>query len=206
MPFSSGTYTPAYNFTTEAGTPPIEIATLDLQLTDIATALSNCILRDGTGATTAATPFAYAINVAAGQSTFYEPYRSINAVKNVATQETASFTGTLVGCTTSPTATFTYSRVGGLVSVCCASGTLQATSNTTGMSITGLPAAIQPTRNQRIAVSLLDAGVTIPGYVLVGASGTLTFAAGSASQLTTGFTNSGTKGIVSSISFTYMLD
>lgn len=54
MPFNgSGTYTVVYNFTTEAASPPIEIAKLDDQFTDMATALSNCILRDGTGLPTA---------------------------------------------------------------------------------------------------------------------------------------------------------
>lgn len=54
MPFNgSGTYTVVYNFTTEAASPPIEIAKLDSQFTDLATALSNCILRDGTGLPTA---------------------------------------------------------------------------------------------------------------------------------------------------------
>lgn len=57
MPFSSGTYTVAVNFTTEAGSPPIEIAKLDQQMQDIATALSLCMLRDGTGTPTAAISF-----------------------------------------------------------------------------------------------------------------------------------------------------
>lgn len=55
MPFSSGTYSVVYSFTTEAASPPIEIAKLDEQFTDVATALSNCVLRDGTGLPTAAT-------------------------------------------------------------------------------------------------------------------------------------------------------
>lgn len=57
MPFSSGTYTVAVDFGTEAASPPIEIALLDQQMADLATALSNCILRDGTGVPTAAIPF-----------------------------------------------------------------------------------------------------------------------------------------------------
>jgi hypothetical protein len=50
MPFNgSGTYSVVYNFVTEAASAPIEIAKLDGQFSDMATALSNCILRDGTG-------------------------------------------------------------------------------------------------------------------------------------------------------------
>ncbi|MDZ7355866.1 MAG: hypothetical protein ONB55_22325 [candidate division KSB1 bacterium] len=54
MPFSSGTFSRIYNWTVEQASPPIEIAKLDTQEEDFATGLSNCILRDGTGAPTAA--------------------------------------------------------------------------------------------------------------------------------------------------------
>ena len=57
MPFSAGTYTVVVNFTTDAASPPIDIGQLDLQMADLATALNNCILRDGTGAPTAAIDF-----------------------------------------------------------------------------------------------------------------------------------------------------
>lgn len=54
MPFGGGTFTLTYSFSTEAAAPPIEIAKLDNQFSDIATGLSNCILRDGTGLPTSA--------------------------------------------------------------------------------------------------------------------------------------------------------
>lgn len=57
MPFSSGSFSVVYNWTTESGAPPIEIAKLDTQHADFATGLSNCILRDGTGLPTSATPW-----------------------------------------------------------------------------------------------------------------------------------------------------
>lgn len=58
MPFSvSGVYSVLIDFATEAASPPIEIAKLDQQMADLATALNNCILRDGTGAPTAAISF-----------------------------------------------------------------------------------------------------------------------------------------------------
>lgn len=57
MAFSGGTYTLLYNWTTEQATPPIEISKLQAQDADMATALSNCILRDGTGIPTATTPW-----------------------------------------------------------------------------------------------------------------------------------------------------
>jgi hypothetical protein len=54
VPLSSGTYSVLINFASESASPPIEIAKLDQQFADIATALSTCILRDGTGNPTAA--------------------------------------------------------------------------------------------------------------------------------------------------------
>jgi hypothetical protein len=59
MPFGGtpAVFSLTYSFTTEAAAPPIEIAKLDTQFQDIATALSACILRDGTGLPTATIPF-----------------------------------------------------------------------------------------------------------------------------------------------------
>lgn len=202
MPFSSGTYTPAYNFITEAGTPPVELTTLDLQMTDIATALSNCILRDGTGVTTAAIPFAYAINIAVGGSTFYESYKGINTAKGVATQDTGSFTATLTGCTTSPTTSVVWSRTGNVVVLNIQS--VSATSNTTACTLTGLPAALQPARAHRCAAMIIDTGTAAMGLVDVHISGTITLFAGAALSAT-GFTNSGTKG-TSVFTIVYSLD
>lgn len=146
----------------------------------------------------------------------YDPYNSINALKSIATFETGAFTGTLTGISNTPqTATFEWSRCGNMVTVNCATGVLQGTSNSNAMTITGLPANIQPARLHRIAVLVIDAGLTIPGYVIVTlASGTMTFAtatgatyaAGTPNIGSAGFTTSGTKGIVPSLSFTYHLD
>jgi hypothetical protein len=57
MAFSGGIYILTYNWTTEAAAPPIEIAKLDTEFAGVATGLSTCILRDGTGLPTAAIPF-----------------------------------------------------------------------------------------------------------------------------------------------------
>ena len=54
MPFSSGTFSRIYNWVNEQLSSPIEISKLDAQEEDFATALNNCILRDGTGLPTAA--------------------------------------------------------------------------------------------------------------------------------------------------------
>lgn len=57
MPFSGGTFNRVYDWTDEQAASPIEISKLDAQEVDIAAGLSNCILRDGTGVPTAATPW-----------------------------------------------------------------------------------------------------------------------------------------------------
>lgn len=58
MPYDgSGTFSRVYDWTDEQAASPIEISKLDEQEVDIALALSNCILRDGTGIPTANTPW-----------------------------------------------------------------------------------------------------------------------------------------------------
>jgi len=68
MSFSSGT------FSLVAGNPVVTATTIDSTvmnntLSDIATGLSTCILKDGTQTTTASVPFAFGLSCAAG-STF----------------------------------------------------------------------------------------------------------------------------------------
>lgn len=58
MPFNgSGSYSVVYTWSTEAGSPPIAISKLDEQDSDMATALSNCITKDGQTTITANIPF-----------------------------------------------------------------------------------------------------------------------------------------------------
>lgn len=57
MPFSSGTFSKIYTWATEQLSPPIAVSKLDEQETDFGTALTNCILRDGTGIPTDHTPW-----------------------------------------------------------------------------------------------------------------------------------------------------
>jgi hypothetical protein len=79
-----------------------------------------------------------------------------------------SFTGTLTGCTTSPTGTFTYTRAGNVVTLQLAAA-LKAASNTTACTITGLPAAIAPTANRQTlgAIYWGDSGQCKLGYVAI---------------------------------------
>jgi hypothetical protein len=124
------------------------------------------------------------------------------------TPDTGTYTGTLVGCTTSPTATVVWSRNGNQVTLYVPA--LSGTSNSTSLSITGsLPAALQPTRSQVIAAAasaITDGGAKVNDVsVSMGAgSSTITFLRGDSSA---GFTNTATsKGVTRNFTFSYLLN
>jgi hypothetical protein len=117
-----------------------------------------------------------------------------NGVSITATTTTA--TGTLTGCTTAPTTTVRWVRIGNIVTGHLDQQT--CTSNTTAFTITGaVPSGYQPARTVDVAAVLSNNG-----------SATLCpleFANGS--QTITGnctFTGSGTKGISVPINFSYI--
>ena len=103
-----------------------------------------------------------------------------------------SYTGTLTGCTTSPTATIKYTKVGRLVNLWLETS-LFATSNTTTCTLTGAPAEIRPSGFNRSGtlVRAVDNGNNAAGYVDIGTDGTITL---NASVSGGAFTASGTKG------------
>lgn len=113
---------------------------------------------------------------------------------------------TLTGCTTSPSAEFHWRIYGDdlvhlALAATASSGTLSATSNTTAMTLTGLPSEIIPVTDVVVPCHALDngAGVFAMAFVGVGSS-TVRLDRGvvSGTALTnssTGWTNSGTKGI-----------
>ena len=132
--------------------------------------------------------------------TQYEPQFGVNAEANVVTNTTGTFTGTLTGCTTTPTATFNWTRNGNIVYLDCNTG-LTATSNSTAMTVTGLPAAITPARSVSSICRVEDNGAIVVGVALVSGT-TITFGNG----VTGGtFTTSGTKGIGGNWSYWYPL-
>jgi hypothetical protein len=107
------------------------------------------------------------------------------------TQASGSFTGTLTGCVTSPTATVQWRRSGSLVTLTVNAG-LTATSNANGMTITGMPVEIRPTQTVTYLTRVTDNGNIGHGVVIVGTGGTLTFGNGITGAT---FTTSGTKGL-----------
>lgn len=113
-----------------------------------------------------------------------------------------SFTATLTGCTTSPTGTVYYARNGRQVTLHFPA--LSATSNAATMTVTGLPAHLQPSRSQYLSYPLAtdNSAVRYEPYCLVsGGSGTIAFGI---TGLSSGWTTSGTKGIYTA-SVTYLL-
>ena len=111
-------------------------------------------------------------------------------MKDLIAPPIGSFTGTLTGCTTSPSATFYYLIQGNIVYL--EVPTLEGTSNSTSATITGVPSEIQVARQQRVACRIKNSGSIAWGFITLESSSaifTLGATAGSA-----GFTASGTKG------------
>src|SRR4051812_5274783 len=64
MPFAGGVFTRLYNWTTDRNNSvKIMASRMDAEFNGMATALSSCVLKDGTQTTTALVPFAAGISV-----------------------------------------------------------------------------------------------------------------------------------------------
>lgn len=107
----------------------------------------------------------------------------------VALATSNSFTGTLTGCTTSPTGTFSYRINGNSVTIDWPN--ILGTSNTTAATITGMPAALTPARTQVQLAVVENAGAISVGLITISGT-TITL---NSSITGSAFTASGTKGI-----------
>lgn len=88
-----------------------------------------------------------------------------------------SFTMAVTGLTTSPTATCEYQRVANQVQVTIPA--LSGTSNSTGFTLTGLPAGITPTSAKNVpAVQVTNGALAVLGSATVNTNGTITLSAG----------------------------
>lgn len=124
----------------------------------------------------------------------------VNEAKIALGMTSSSFTASLTGCTTVPTVTATYSVTNGVVTVFYPPVT--ATSNTTALTLTGQPAAIQPvTAHGCFGAIVQDNGTNVFGRADIGTNGVVTFNVGVGSV----FTGSGTKGVPGGITITYNL-
>lgn len=117
---------------------------------------------------------------------------------------TGSATGTVVGCTTSPTIAFNYEKVGNIVTVTFAGSAAACTSNDTSFTITSaVPASMQPASSRTCPVAIQDNGVSAFGLLAFNNSSTVAVGNGPAFSL---WTNSGTKGLLQVLgTCTYLL-
>ncbi len=133
----------------------------------------------------------------AGQTTIFEPLNAINALKNAATYEIGSFTGTYTGGTTSPTTTVNWSRCGNVITMELG-GLASFVSNAITFTMTGLPAALAPNRQQISAQGYQNTNNSVPaadGSVFIAAAGVvLQFARASSSSAWTAAGNKGWNG------------
>ena len=111
-----------------------------------------------------------------------------------------SYTGTLTGCTTSPTGTVVIFRDGNQVSLTIPTS-LTATSNSTACTITGMPNAYKPAAAQSAFAIITDNSVNESGSLTVETSGVLTLHKGSLGN----FTAANTKGVLAGATITYQL-
>jgi hypothetical protein len=114
-----------------------------------------------------------------------------------------TFTATLTGCTTSPTGTATWYRVGNIVTLVLPS--LSGISNATTCTVTGLPAGIQPatlgSQAQRMGY-FSDNGTHVGVFAVIqDGSGTISFFRDGFAN----FTTSGTKAVGEGSVLTYLL-
>lgn len=100
---------------------------------------------------------------------------------------TDSFTGTLTGCTTSPTAPVGVIEYGDRIELLMP--TLTGTSNTANCTITGMPARFRPSVARSVMLLSIDNGLTLATTpAVVGTDGVITLRPAGT------FTGSGTKG------------
>jgi hypothetical protein len=87
--------------------------------------------------------------------------------------EEGTFTGTLTGCTTSPTYSFRYVKVGGMVTIRinAASGRVEGTSNATTKTITGMPSTLWPSLYvYGVAYGVDNGGTMVPQFLYISPS------------------------------------
>ena len=128
---------------------------------------------------------------------------------------TGSFTGTLTGVSTTETGTFYYSLCGKTVWISTEGSSISGTSNSTSMTVTGVPSIILPTvrDSNGFCNNMFNNGIfaDLNGTVLpqVASSGTLTFFVDTVtgSNIEAGvWTASGIKGFDENATCTYTVE
>lgn len=148
--------------------------------------------------TNAGTPSVPVFGVQIGPT--YDQLTGINDVAFNTT--TGSFTGTLTGMTGSTTGPVSYAIVG---KTCILRGAFTGSSNSTSMTMTGVPAACNPATGASFCACMLeDNGSNIGGWAQVTTGNTINFGTG-INDNASGFTGSGTKGLPAGWTVVYSL-
>ncbi len=130
----------------------------------------------------------------------------------IASATSATFTGTLTGFGSNPSCSMKYRKNGSTVTLFVASGTCSGTSNSTAMSLTGLPAATQPTTAVVTSCWVVDNSHTLLANCQINAAASqidfgLADSTTNTGRVTAGglFTASGTKALPTNWQMTYDL-
>jgi hypothetical protein len=124
----------------------------------------------------------------------------------VITGQSGSFTATLTGMSASTTGTINYLRMGYLIAMFTNGAAFTGTSNATSMTMTGLPALISPANTHSCVCYVTDNGTEFMPALATITGSTVTFRMLNAGVYSsTGFTNSGTKGLGSGWSIVFPL-
>lgn len=211
----SGTFVLLYNFVTEAGSAPIEISKLKAEFDGLATGLSTAIARDGQSVVSHDIPFnnkkiTGLANAAADADALNRVTADGRFVAKGATDGIDSFTGTLTGMASSTTGTVYYRVVAGIVYLWTVDN-IYGTSNANTMTMTGLPAAVQPATIHVVFGSVLDNTVAYQSAQAIVSTDTITFARAVVSSTVvafsgTGFTTSNSKGLTQFWTLSYPLN
>jgi hypothetical protein len=123
---------------------------------------------------------------------------------------TGTFAATATGFSSAPSFNFSYIIQDGIATIYAASGgTYTGTSDTTGFSFTGLPAALTPGAAKRVTTLAIDNNITCLAVASV-AGTTMTMLISQVSGAntifsTTSWTASGVKGLLASFNISYPL-
>jgi hypothetical protein len=134
-----------------------------------------------------------------------------NNSKTVLSRDSTNATVTLTGCTTSPTGTVNCQKIGvgtgeEVVIINIDVGSLTGTSNSTSMTITGIPSGYRPKSGDSAFgfVYVIDNGTAKGAKATLDTSGVMSFGLGIDGS--SSFTNSGTKGLPNRFVFMTVLD
>lgn len=130
-------------------------------------------------------------------------------LQTAATYESGSFTGTFTGMTSATTGTINWARTGNIV-VLWLVNDISGTSNSTAMTITGLPSGLTPATTKNVVSTAINNTVAnVLTLVQIGSNSVITFllASNAAPQsfAAGNFTAAGTKGWNGNSSITYSL-